>query len=119
MKAKNVGAIIAVAVAAAGAYVAMSGTYVGQGEVGVVYTAKSGVKEKTLGPGFQFVGPLAKVKDYPVSQQQLVLSNNAADFNEKKVGKRYSCGCPGRWRYGENEYDRKLQFHPGKSDITL
>ncbi len=87
MKAKIVGAIIAVAVVAAGVYVAMSGTYVGQGEVGVVYTAKSGVKEKTLGPGFQFVGPLAKVKDYPVSQQQLVLSNNAADFNEKKLEK--------------------------------
>lgn len=60
MKAKIVGAIIAVAVVAAGVYVAMSGTYVGQGEVGVVYTAKSGVKEKTLGPGFQFVGPQAK-----------------------------------------------------------
>lgn len=61
--------------------------YVGQGEVGVVYTAKSGVKEKTLGPGFHFVGPFAKVKDFPVSQQQLVLSNNAADFNEKKLEK--------------------------------
>lgn len=36
MKAKIVGAIIAVAVVAAGVYVAMSGTYVGQGEVGVI-----------------------------------------------------------------------------------
>lgn len=66
---------------------ALSGTYVGQGEVGVVYTAKSGVKEKTLNPGFHFVGPFAKVKDFPISQQQLVLSNNSADFNEKKLEK--------------------------------
>ncbi|MBS5130829.1 MAG: prohibitin family protein [Lachnospiraceae bacterium] len=79
--------LIAVGVVAAGGYVALSGTYVGQGEVGVVYTAKSGVKEKTLDPGFHFVGPFAKVKDFPISQQQLVLSNNAADFNEKKLEK--------------------------------
>ena len=87
MKKKVVAILIAVGVVAAGGYVALSGTYVGQGEVGVVYTAKSGVKEKTLDPGFHFVGPFAKVKDFPISQQQLVLSNNAADFNEKKLEK--------------------------------
>lgn len=87
MKGKVVVILIAVGVVAAGGYVALSGTYVGQGEVGVVYTAKSGVKEKTLDPGFHFVGPFAKVKDFPISQQQLVLSNNAADFNEKKLEK--------------------------------
>lgn len=87
MKKKVVAILIAVGVVAAGGYVALSGTYVGQGEVGVVYTAKSGVKEKTLNPGFHFVGPFAKVKDFPISQQQLVLSNNAADFNEKKLEK--------------------------------
>lgn len=87
MKKKIVAILIAVGVVAAGGYVALSGTYVGQGEVGVVYTAKSGVKEKTLAPGFHFVGPFAKVKDFPISQQQLVLSNNAADFNEKKLEK--------------------------------
>lgn len=87
MKRKVVAILIAVGVVAAGGYVALSGTYVGQGEVGVVYTAKSGVKEKTLDPGFHFVGPFAKVKDFPISQQQLVLSNNAADFNEKKLEK--------------------------------
>lgn len=87
MKKKVVAILIAVGVVAAGGYVELSGTYVGQGEVGVVYTAKSGVKEKTLDPGFHFVGPFAKVKDFPISQQQLVLSNNAADFNEKKLEK--------------------------------
>lgn len=55
---------------------------IGQGEVGVVWTYKDGVKEETLGPGIHFVGPTAKVKEYPVSQQQLVFSNNPADYNK-------------------------------------
>ena len=46
-----------------------------------------GVQDETLSPGFHFVSPFAKVKDYPVAQQQLVLSNNAADFNEDKLEK--------------------------------
>lgn len=85
MKAKIVGVIIALAVIAGGAYCALSLTKVGQGEVGVVYSMKGGVKEDTLGPGFHFVGPFDKVSDFPVSQQQLVLSNNAADFNREKL----------------------------------
>lgn len=85
MKAKVVGVIIALAVIAGGAYCALSLTKVGQGEVGVVYSMNGGVKEDTLGPGFHFVGPFDKVSDFPVSQQQLVLSNNAADFNKEKL----------------------------------
>lgn len=85
MKAKIVGVIIALAVIAGGAYCTLSLTKVGQGEVGVVYSMKGGVKEDTLGPGFHFVGPFDKVSDFPVSQQQLVLSNNAADFNKEKL----------------------------------
>lgn len=54
-----------------------------QGEIGVVWTAKDGVSDKTLDPGMHFVSPLAKVKEYPVSQQQLVLSNNPSDYNNK------------------------------------
>lgn len=81
------GIIIGIAVIAGGAYTAMSLTSVGQGEVGVVWSAKNGVQEKTLGPGIHFVGPFNRVEDFPVSQQQLVLSNNAADFNEKKLEK--------------------------------
>lgn len=58
-------------VALAGAtYTAKSIKHVGQGEVGVVWTAKSGVQESTLAPGWHFVGPLARVKNYPVSQQR-------------------------------------------------
>ncbi len=85
MKAKVVGVIIALAVVVGGAYTALSLTRVGQGEVGVVYSMNGGVQDETLSPGFHFVGPFDKVEDYPVAQQQLVLSNNAADFNEDEL----------------------------------
>jgi regulator of protease activity HflC (stomatin/prohibitin superfamily) len=77
-------AIIAIALVVAiigGIFVCMSMTKVGQGEVGVVWTAANGVQKETLSPGIHFVHPLAKVKDYPVAQQQLVLSNNPEDYN--------------------------------------
>ena len=76
--------IIAIALVVAiigGIFVCMSMTKVGQGEVGVVWTAAHGVQEEVLSPGMHFVHPLAKVKDYPVAQQQLVLSNNPEDYN--------------------------------------
>ena len=87
MKSKAVGVIIGLGVVGAAAWAVLAGTYVGQGERGVVYTMSDGVREETLDPGFHFVSPFAKVKDYPVAQQQLVLSNNAADFNEDELEK--------------------------------
>lgn len=85
MKAKIVGVIIGLAVVIGAGYCAMSLTRVGQGEVGVVYSMNGGVQDKTLSPGFHFVGPFDKVEDYPVAQQQLILSNNSADFNEDEL----------------------------------
>ena len=87
MKSKAIGVIIGLGVVGAAAWAVLAGTYVGQGERGVVYTMSDGVREETLDPGFHFVSPFAKVKDYPVAQQQLVLSNNAADFNEDELEK--------------------------------
>lgn len=86
MKSKIVGIVIGVVVVCGAAYGAMSLTRVGQGEVGVVYSMADGVQDETLDPGFHFVGPFDKVKDYPVAQQQLVLSNNPEDYNEKEHG---------------------------------
>lgn len=57
---------------------------VGQGEVGVVWTMKDGVQDEVLSPGLHFESPWAKVKKYPVSQQQLVLSGNPSDYGEKE-----------------------------------
>lgn len=52
------------------------------GNVGVVYTAK-GVKDETLSPGWHWIGFTERVKQFPVSQQQIVFSNDPADYNAK------------------------------------
>lgn len=76
--------IVAAIAVIAGIYTVKSVKVVEQGEVGVVYSAKDGIQNETLSPGWHFVGPLHKVKTFPVSQQQLVLSSNPEDYNEKK-----------------------------------
>lgn len=53
------------------------------GDVGVVYST-TGVEHETLAPGWHWVSPIKKVKRFPVSQQQIVFSNNPADYNDKK-----------------------------------
>ena len=84
---KKIGIIVAVVIIAiiGGVFTVKSLHRVGQGEVGVVYSMKSGVKDETLKPGWHFISPFDKMSTYPVSQQQLVLSNNAADFNEEEL----------------------------------
>lgn len=67
-----------------GIFVLRSLKYVNQGQVGVVWSMKDGVQKETLGPGVHFVGPFKRVKQYPISQQQLVLSNNPADYNKSE-----------------------------------
>lgn len=54
------------------------------GNVGVVYSMTSGVQDEVLSTGHHFINPFLKVKEFPVSQQQLVLSNNPADYNKKE-----------------------------------
>lgn len=53
------------------------------GYVGVVYSAK-GVEEQTLSQGWHFMSPMKHVKQFPVAQQQIVFSNDPADYNEKE-----------------------------------
>lgn len=52
------------------------------GSVGVVYSAK-GVETETLSQGWHFISPLKRVKEFPVSQQQIVFSNDPADYNKE------------------------------------
>lgn len=53
------------------------------GNVGVIYSAK-GVESETLAPGWHWMSPIKKVKQFPVSQQQIVFSNDPADYNKKE-----------------------------------
>lgn len=50
------------------------------GNVGVVYSM-SGVKDTTLSAGWHWLSPFESVKQFPVSQQQIVFSNSAEDYN--------------------------------------
>ena len=79
---KKVVLVILVALAVLGGiFTCMSMESVGQGEVGVVWTAWGGAEKDVLMTGMHFVHPLAKVTKYPISQQQLVLSNNPEDYS--------------------------------------
>lgn len=51
------------------------------GYVGVIYSA-NGVEEKTISQGWHFMSPLKKVSTFPISQQQIVFSDDPADYND-------------------------------------
>lgn len=50
------------------------------GYVGVVYSAK-GVEQNTLTQGWHWLSPLKHVKQFPVSQQQIVFFDDPSDYN--------------------------------------
>lgn len=95
-------------------YITMSIERVGQGEVGVVYSIKDGVQEDTLSPGFHFVGAFYEVTNYPVSQQQLVLSNNAADFGTKSLEQDTHIDAPADGGMVKINMTVNYQFMPDK-----
>ena len=77
-------ALIILVAVIGGGYVAKSIEKIPEGTEGVVYTYANGAKDETLKPGMHFIGPFAKVNEYPTSQQQIVFSNNPADYGEKE-----------------------------------
>lgn len=82
---KNIFAvIICLAAVIGGIFCVMSMERIGAGEVGVVYSMRGGVKDEVLQQGVHFINPFYKVNKFPISQQQLVLSNNPADYNKNE-----------------------------------
>lgn len=53
------------------------------GNVGVVYSIK-GVEARTLAQGWHWLSPFKHVKQFPISQQQIVFSDDPADYNEEE-----------------------------------
>lgn len=53
------------------------------GYVGVIYSA-AGVEDQTLAQGWHMLSPLKKVSRFPISQQQIVFSDDPADYGKKK-----------------------------------
>lgn len=74
--------IVLVAAIIGGVFCVSSLERIEAGEVGVVYSMKDGVQDEVLQQGVHFINPFLKVNEFPISQQQLVLSNNPADYNE-------------------------------------
>ena len=56
---------------------------VSPGNVGVVYSMK-GVEEQTLSQGWHWLSPMKHVKQFPISQQQIVFSDDPADYDSKE-----------------------------------
>ena len=75
-------AIVLVLAVIGGAFCVCSLERIEAGEVGVVYSMKNGVQDEVLQQGVHFINPFYKVNEFPISQQQLVLSNNPADYNK-------------------------------------
>lgn len=53
------------------------------GYVGVVYSAK-GVEQTTLSQGWHFLSPMKHVSEFPISQQQIIFSDDPSDYNVKE-----------------------------------
>ncbi len=85
MKTKRIGIIALAAVlalvCAVGALICTE--RVKPGYVGVVYSTR-GVEERTLSQGWHWLFPMKHVKQFPISQQQIVFSDDPADYNEKE-----------------------------------
>lgn len=81
---KGIIVLIIIAALVAGGFAIKSSEFIDDGHVGVVYTYSDGASEDTLSAGFHLISPFAKVKQYPIRQQQLVLSADPADYNKKK-----------------------------------
>ena len=80
---KIIGIIVAIVAAIGGIFCVASLESIAPGEVGVVYSMKDGVQDELLQQGVHFISPFYKVNEFPISQQQLVLSNNPADYNKE------------------------------------
>lgn len=80
---KVIAIIVVVAALLGGIFCVFSLERIEAGEVGVVYSMKDGVQDEVLQQGVHFINPFYKVNEFPISQQQLVLSNNPADYNKK------------------------------------
>lgn len=81
MRKGKIGGILAAAVliiVLAGAITCME--TVETGNVGVVYSMRNGVESETLPQGWHIIAPTKKVKQFPISQQQIVFSNNPSDY---------------------------------------
>ena len=57
--------------------------WIDAGKVGVVYSMNGGVKDEVLTQGIHFINPFDKVKQFTVSNEQLILSKDSKEGSEE------------------------------------
>lgn len=83
MKKKTMIKLIIVVAIVGAAFTVKSCKLIGTGKVGVQYSYKGGVKDETLNPGLNFIGPFLKVKEFTVGNEQLILTKDKRDGSKK------------------------------------
>lgn len=75
--------IIGVLALAGAAYGIMSFEWIDTGKVGVVYSMNGGIKDEVLTQGIHFISPFDKVKQFTISNEQLILSKDTKEGSEE------------------------------------
>lgn len=76
--------LVAVTAVIGGGFIAKSTERIPDGYVAVQYTT-SGAKDKVLNAGWHFINPLIKTKEFPISDEQFVLSKTKKEDTSFKV----------------------------------
>lgn len=87
MSKKNVGyiggVIVGLIIVVSLIYVFMCGKFIDTGYVGVVYSYNGGVTGEVLTQGFKLVSPTKKVKQFTISNEQLLLTKDKREGSEE------------------------------------
>ena len=75
--------IIGVLALAGAIFGIMSFEWIDTGKVGVVYSMNGGVKDEVLEQGIHFISPFDKVKQFTISNEQLILSRDSREGSEE------------------------------------
>lgn len=75
--------IIGVLALAGAVFGVKSFKWIDAGKVGVVYSMNGGVKDEVLEQGIHFINPFDKVKQFTVSNEQLILSKDSREGSEE------------------------------------
>lgn len=75
--------IIGVLALAGAVFGVKSFKWIDAGKVGVVYSMNGGVKDEVLAQGIHFINPFDKVKQFTVSNEQLILSKDSKEGSEE------------------------------------
>jgi regulator of protease activity HflC (stomatin/prohibitin superfamily) len=84
MKKRIIGGVVAGAVLLGGVTVALkSSETIKPGYVGIVYNLNGGIEKETLGQGLKWFAPWKKVRQYPVSTEQVTMAKSTEEGSDE------------------------------------